>query len=429
MKAVVVGGGISGLTIAYRLLKAGLNVQILEQSEVLGGLARSVNLAGQTVDRHFHFFCESELDFRRMASEVGIADRLVWRRISRAVQLGGKIYPISTPMDVLRFTPLRFLDRLRFAANVLRGRHFASTRRLDKLTAEDWLKRSAGDVVYEAIWRPLLESKFGEHASCVSAAWLRARQKMQQENIAFIRGGSALVASTLAERVRRLGGEITLGVAATGVDLDGSAVAGVSTTAGQLSANIIVSTLPMPRLLSIAKGPLAEHLERFGGLEYIGVVNTVILVKRPISPYFWLNTNDANVSFAGIIDMTNLDPAGSDKPHVVYIPQYCPTDAELFEAPKQEIISRIVGDLVKVNDEFSDDWVLDAQVTKDCFTQHICTPGLLDRIPPCKTPVRGFFMTEWSQFYPNDRSVNNSIRIANACAAATLDFAARRSSF
>jgi len=426
VRAVIIGGGISGLTVAYRLLKAGLSVQIVEQSEVPGGLAGSVNLAGLIVDRHFHFFCEAELDFRRMASELGLEDRLVWRRITRAVQLGGRIHPISTPMDVLRFTPLRFLDRLRFALNVLKGRHLSSIRSLDKLTAEDWLKRSVGEAVFGTIWRPLLESKFGDRASCISAAWLCARQRMQQENIAYLRGGASFVASTLAERVRRLGGEVALGVTATGIDLEGNSAVGVSTTAGQLSADVVVSTLPMPRLLSIASGPLTKHLEPFSSLEYIGVVSTAILLKRSVSPYFWLNTNDADVSFAGIIDLTNLDPASSDKPHVVYVPQYCSTDADLFEAPERQVISRIVGDLVKVNKEFSDDWVLGAEVTKDCFAQHICTPGLLDRIPPHKTPVRGFFMAEWSQFYPDDRSVNNSVRIANSCARAVLDSAARR---
>ena len=424
MRAVIIGAGIAGLTVAYRLLKAGLSVQIVEQSEVLGGLARSLELAGHTVDRHFHFFCEAELDFRRMARELGLTKRLVWRRISRAVQLKGRVHPISTPMDVLRFPPLKFCNRLRFALNVLKGRHISSIRRLDKLTAEDWLKRSVGEAVYEVIWRPLLEAKFGDRASCISAAWLCARQRMQQENIAYLQGGASLVASTLAERVRRLGGEAALGVTATGIDLEGNSAAGVSTTAGQLSADVVVSTLPMPRLLSIARGPLVKHLEPFSALEYIGVVSTVLLLKRPISTCFWLNTNDAEVSFAGVIDLTNLDPASSDKPHVVYVPQYCSTDADLFEAAEQQVISQIVRDLPKVNEEFRDDWVLGARVSRDCFAQHICTPGLLDRIPPHETPVRGFFMTEWSQFYPNDRSLNNSVRIANSCARAVLDFSA-----
>jgi hypothetical protein len=47
------------------------------------------------------------------------------------------------------------------------------------------------------------------------------------------------------------------------------------------------------------------------------------------------------------------------------------------------------------------------------------------RIPPPKTPIEGFFVTEWSQFYPNDRSVNNSIGIANACASAVIRWAGR----
>ena len=105
---------------------------------------------------------------------------------------------------------------------------------------------------------------------------------------------------------------------------------------------------------------------------------------------------------------------------MVYIPQYCAVDDPIYSDADETIVARIVADFPKINRGFSDDWMLDAKVAKDCFAQHVCTPGMLGRIPPPRTPIKGFFMTEWSQFYPNDRSVNNSIGIANSCAEAIV---------
>lgn len=422
MRAVIIGAGVSGLTVAYRLLKKGFQVTVLDQNDHAGGLAASTRLGDSTVDRHFHFFCISEHHFRNLASELSIDDQLVWSRITRAVQLGGRIHPISTPLDVLRFSPLSLFERVRFAVNVLKGRRLADVEALDRITAEAWLSESVGPRVYDTMWKPLLDAKFGRYASRVSAAWLCARQKMQQEKVAFLKGGGAcFFVERLADEVVRLGGDIRLSHAASAVSFDGDTATGVLVHDRRIDADVVVSTLPIPRLLAISGGPLLEYLKPYASLDYIGVVSAVILLKRPLSPYFWLNTNDMEVSFPGVVDVTNLDPEQGDSPHVVYVPQYCAVDDVTFAEPEETRLARILDDFPKISRGFSDDWVLDARVTKDCFAQHVCTPGMLGRIPPPRTSIKGLFMTEWSQFYPNDRSVNNSIGIANACFRSLLD--------
>ncbi|MBN1592429.1 MAG: NAD(P)/FAD-dependent oxidoreductase [Candidatus Coatesbacteria bacterium] len=420
MQALIIGAGISGLTIAYRLLKAGFGVKLVERSDRTGGLAASIELGGMGVDRHFHFFCNGEREFRALASELQIEDHLVWGGITRAVQLDRRIHPISTPLDLLKFSPLCFLDRLRFAINVFKGRHFVDIKELDKRTATAWLESSAGRRVYETMWKPLLEAKFGPYATEVSAAWLCARQRMQEERIAYLEGGAAFFAARLAEEVKRLGGELFPSTTVTGIRVENGKVTGVRTTAGELEAELVVSTLPIPLLASLTSGELSDYLKPFSSLKYIGVVSTIILLKRPLVKYFWLNTNDQNIFFAGLIDLTNLDPKRDSKPHVVYVPQYCPVDSQAYSESDNSIRERIMADLPKVNPALRDDWMLDVAVARDCFAQHVCRPGMFERIPPPATPICGFFMTEWAQFYPNDRSLNNSISIANACAGAII---------
>ncbi len=46
----VIGAGPAGLTAAYALAKGGIDVEVFEAGNSVGGLARSIQLWGQSVD-------------------------------------------------------------------------------------------------------------------------------------------------------------------------------------------------------------------------------------------------------------------------------------------------------------------------------------------------------------------------------------------
>jgi protoporphyrinogen oxidase len=50
-KVCVIGGGISGLSAAYFLLKKGYNVDLYESSDRLGGLAANFDFDGITIEK------------------------------------------------------------------------------------------------------------------------------------------------------------------------------------------------------------------------------------------------------------------------------------------------------------------------------------------------------------------------------------------
>lgn len=76
----VVGGGISGLVAAYRLVNSGqnLNVVVLEASDHLGGLVRTERLGGFTIDGGPDSFLSMKPRGIGLARELGLEDRLQW---------------------------------------------------------------------------------------------------------------------------------------------------------------------------------------------------------------------------------------------------------------------------------------------------------------------------------------------------------------
>lgn len=73
---VVIGAGISGLTAAYQLQKAGLDVLVLEANDYVGGRMITVEWEGFQVDPGAKFVTTSDESLLAMAGEVGLEDQM-----------------------------------------------------------------------------------------------------------------------------------------------------------------------------------------------------------------------------------------------------------------------------------------------------------------------------------------------------------------
>jgi oxygen-dependent protoporphyrinogen oxidase len=94
----VVGGGISGLTAAYRLrrlLGPGASITLIEQSDRLGGKLRTVSLAGVPYDVGAEAFLNRRPEAVALLTEVGLGEDLVHPSAARSsVRAGGVTRPI-----------------------------------------------------------------------------------------------------------------------------------------------------------------------------------------------------------------------------------------------------------------------------------------------------------------------------------------------
>jgi hypothetical protein len=70
-----------------------------------------------------------------------------------------------------------------------------------------------------------------------------------------------------------------------------------------------------------------------------------------------------------------------------------------------------------VNSSFDDTWIEEAQISRAPFAQAICTVGFDDIMPSHQTPIAGLYITDSTQFYPEDRSISAAIRLGRRVAA------------
>ncbi|MEX2247872.1 MAG: FAD-dependent oxidoreductase [Dehalococcoidia bacterium] len=71
-KIIVVGGGIAGLTAAYRLQQRGFDAEVLEREDTAGGRMRSERHGDFVVDRGAQFIASSYHNMRALVDELGL---------------------------------------------------------------------------------------------------------------------------------------------------------------------------------------------------------------------------------------------------------------------------------------------------------------------------------------------------------------------
>ena len=211
---IVIGAGMAGLAAARALRASGLDVTVLEAADTVGGLARSVVVAGEPIEPYYHHVFPQDRETLAALDEVGMADQLEWRHASMGILHRGRVYPFDSPLDLLRFPAMSLPSRIRFGAATASQVLRRDTARMDSVAVAVDASRWFGRSGYEAIWRPMLEAKFGPHAPDVAMAWLVARIRQRAgarrstgDRLGYLRGGIGALAAALARRAASEGVE------------------------------------------------------------------------------------------------------------------------------------------------------------------------------------------------------------------------------
>jgi protoporphyrinogen oxidase len=80
----VIGGGISGLVSAYRLLQQGYGVTVFEADAELGGLGGTFEHEGRQLEKFYHVMLPSDGDLLGLLEELGMSRQVIWRAIAAA---------------------------------------------------------------------------------------------------------------------------------------------------------------------------------------------------------------------------------------------------------------------------------------------------------------------------------------------------------
>lgn len=416
-KVVVVGSGAMGLAAAHYALKAGHQVTVIEAAPEPGGMAAHFDFGGLSIERYYHFVCKTDAATFALLDDLGISSKLKWRQTSMGHFINGRLHRWGDPFALLSFPAIGLLSRLRYGlmafVSVKRDRWDA----LERQSAKEWITRWAGAEVYEKLWKPLFDLKFHEYADNISAAWIwtrvkrigRSRRSMFAEELGYLEGGSQTLVDSLCDAIRARGGEILLGAPAQEIVSEHGRVTGVRTPQGFVSADAVISTMPTPLVAQAVPALPQTWKDRYNAIPNIGVACLVFKLKQSVTPHFWVNVTEPGIEIPGLVEFSNLRPLDDT---VVYIPYYMPVTHPKFSWPSERLLDEAFGYLRRVNPALSAGDVLDARVARLTHAQPICEPGFAAKLPPIQTPIAGLQIADTCFYYPEDRGISESVRVA-----------------
>jgi protoporphyrinogen oxidase len=405
----VLGGGALGLAVAYRLGQAGARVTVLEKDAEVGGLASSFEVGGAHLEKFYHHLFRSDTTITHLIQELGLGDKLVWLKPTTANLIKGKIYKMD-PVRLLTHPILPLADRLRFFLGMAYLKLDPNYQRFEGQTAEEWIKRWMGQRVYEIVWRPLLESKFGEHYQKIAMPWLWSRVYCRSLALGYLRGGFYQLYTRLYERVCALGGDVQTSQTVERIEAMADGRVRVLVNGQSREFDRVICTLPTRLFMKLAVGLPEDYRRRYDWGDYQGAHCVVLSLKRPLTDVYWLSINDPGFPFLVLVEHANYVPVsdyGGER--LVYLGNYLPMSDRRFSMSDQEILDWFLPYLAKINPAFDRSWVKRSWVFQAPFAQPIVTVDYHEHIPPHETPIPGLYLANMFQVYPQDRGQNYSI--------------------
>jgi protoporphyrinogen oxidase len=452
VRIAVLGAGVCGLVAARRIALAGHAVDVYERWPGLGGQAATLDIGdGHRLERYYHHLFTSDRHIAALFEELGMPDAIEWRPSSVAFFARGRLHPFVTPGDLLRFSPLPPLDRVRMGVAVLGLQRFASDPEpYEGVTARAWIERHMGAGAWREVWGPLLRGKFGERADQIAMVWLWSKLRLRrsvrgedvrQERLGYPRdsweplfaalaasveqsGGRVLV-DRPARRVRRSGAGFAVEAGAPGSFRRGHDPHGFD-AAGAETYDRVLATVPndvFERLLDahLTAEVGEDYLDRARSIEYFAALCLLLELDRPFSRYYWTNVADRALPFVGLIEHANfVEPERYGGRRFLYVANYLPHGHELLELGADELLARYEPGLRAVNPAFERAWVRRAWLHVEPAAQPIVTVGYGRRIPPLRTPAVGLVLANTTQVYPEDRGTNYAVRLGEQAALALL---------
>jgi protoporphyrinogen oxidase len=418
---VIVGGGFTGLTAAYVLSKQGHKVCVVEADSTPGGLAGTFQFTdGVKLEKFYHHWFNNDIYVPELVKELGMEGEVVTLPTRTGMYFNGRMWKLSTPMDLLRFSALSLIDRIRLGLLVFQVRRVKDWKTIEHLSIREWLESLCGSNVYRIVWEPLIQSKFSIYSEAVNAVWMwkklvlrgSTRNDKGGEELAYFKGGFGRLAQALVEAIERNGGKVVLGEKVKGVRVEGGRVHALQTDRDEIPGRQFLFTPAFPIIADLFEGAASqEWLSCLRKVRYLGNMCLVLRLKYSLSETYWLNVNDPGYPFVGVIEHTNFDtPDNYNGTHIVFLSRYLAKEDQVWSYGDDKYVDFALEHLKRMFPDLDRRWVLEYRVWRAEFAQPVTEKNYSQYLPGYETPFVNAFVSTMAQIYPEDRGTNYAIR-------------------
>jgi len=407
----VIGGGIMGVTLAYKLAQQGIKVDVYERGDNLGGLASYMLYDGVRVDRFYHTILSSDTMMQSLMEEGGVTDKRHFTATKQGFYDSGKLYDFNTPVDFMMFPPLNLFQRFRLGLQVIYAQFESDWRKMDSVPVEDWLVKVSGRGAYNKVWKPLLRAKFDTTAESVPATYIWSRLKRMmgtrsgvtsKEMMCYLENGYYTLIEAIAKKAEALGVKFHLKTAIDEVVIENNKATGVKIAGEFHPYDAVISTMASPILGGIIPNADKSFRDLLAKQQYLGVMCPLLILKKQLVPYYVVNITDEKIPFTAVVETTNLiDPKYVKDYHLVYLPKYLAPDSPIASWSDEQVKAEWMKYFHLMFPDFKDSDIVEFIVQRAKFVEPIRPMNTLNEIPDIKTPVKNLYMGNTVMIYPD----------------------------
>lgn len=373
---IVIGGGVSGLSVAWRLAEQGARVSLLEASKSPGGLARTVRLGSYCMDYGPHSFFSDSQGIVDVVSSLFSAGLQPMPRKVKFFYEGKYIdYPLTARSALFQMgLASGFRSAASYVKASLLGKGRSAAGDGGDETVEEWAIAHFGEHLYRTFFKPYTEQFWRVPCSELSSRSIPTHTRMSFTNTLRLlahrkvsRTGESLIeremrptyypsrcfieiAENLAAAAGKSGSDIRLGCTATAIEVaPGGTVRIQYVRKGrheELVGDHVVSTVPLPLLVRMLVPRPPEYvLESAGKLDYRAlVVLGMVTRKQDIlgSGYIY----HLNRPYNRVFEMNSFSPLSSPAgENILGVEIPCHLDTSAWRARKEELFDMCIGSL------------------------------------------------------------------------------------
>lgn len=288
----VLGGGPAGLMSALTLAKEGHQVTLLEAAPNVGGMAASIEIAGQRVDLGSHRLHPATApELMTLLQELLGSDLQQRERNGRILLRDRWVgFPLRT-MDIARSLPPDFAARVAFDTAT------GPLRRTSDGSFAGEIRRRLGPTILREFYGPYARKLYGEDASMLTAeladrrvaasspwsiiAKMLSSSRPDGRTFFYPKNGYGQISEALADECVRLGVDLRLNAPATGLTLAGDGWS-VSHEGRVTDVDLVLSSIPVSMLSkTIEPAPPQHVVESVKRMRTRAMVLVYLVVPRP----------------------------------------------------------------------------------------------------------------------------------------------------
>ena len=244
-------------------------------------------------------------------------------------------------------------------------------------------------------------------------------RKAGEEKLGYLEGSLQLLLDALVRKLEEWKVEMVSAAPVMELEIEDQELFAVRTTKGEFRGGKFIFTIPTPYLVPMLKPHSPSYALQLDQVEYFGAVCVILEMKNRLSDIYWLNIAEKGFPFGGVIEHTNfISPHHYSGRHIAYLSRYFAHDEPIARMDEAAIASLMLDRLPDIYPEFEESSIEKVHVFKTQTAATVCDLNFFQKVPSFKTPIDQMYLVNMSHIYPDERSVNNSIRIAaEACKA------------